>query len=695
MVKNPGLDTQLSDLFEIDEEKEEEQSTDSPEEILLTAVRNEPHDANLAELLAGDALAEFGGPELLTKLGRQVLDDFKSDELGRKKWEEMAQRAMKALGVVDDDSPVPFCGATRIIHPGLGIGVLHFWARAFTEFWPSTGPVNFKIMGTPSPELIKQAERVREYVNYHIQWSGVGFADEDSKALYELPYLGNAFKKVYIDSYGRPRSDFVHPFDLYAPGQTSSIMDAVRITERIQYSRAEILRLMSTGFYRYVDLPDYTNTSQETDKVRQDAQGVTIESKVDDMAAPVEILEQHTVLSDFGDAPYPVPYIVTILKENQEVLSVRRNFAEGDTEFRPNLYYIHYRFPGAGFYGFGFYHLAAGLTDAEIKTLRQIIDAGQFANMQGGFVSADAQITTTDQSIGPGEWKTVKATSDELRRAFFPIDYKEPSQALVAMLNVMDGYQQRLFTTTDVPLGDIQSEMPVGTATIMVEQANRVPNAVLRCLHSAKSWEYKLLADLIYQVLPDDATYPYPVDPPDAIIKADFDSRIDVVPAVDPNQSSATQRMAVAQTVMEMAVAPNSTIDRRAAEMMMLEALRVPNIQALLPEQPPGQQPDPRMMMELEKGKIAIGREQQKAQLEQAAGMVKLQKLATKTKQDKARGELRLDRDIQQVVQSMEANKNSMGLDTIERLSKIISQATAARAAGELRSEPESKAKSD
>ena len=676
MVESTELDTPLSEVVELMEKETDVPENASPEEILLTAVANEPHDANLAELLAGDTLSEFGGPELLTKLGRQVMDDFKSDEVGRKKWEEMAQRAMKALGVVDDDSPVPFCGATRIIHPGLGIGVLHFWARAFTEFWPSTGPVTIKIVGQPNPELLAQAERVREFINYHIQWSGVGFADEDSKAFYDLPYLGNAFKKVYIDSYGRPRSDYVHAFDLYAPGQTSSVMDAVRLTERIQYSRAEVLRLMSTGFYRDVELPDLGGEAKELDEIRQDAQGVTIETKTEDLAAPVKILEQHTVLSDFGDAPYPVPYIITILEENQEVLSIRRNFAEGDPDFRANIYYIHYRFPGAGFYGFGFYHLAAGLTDTEIKILRQIIDAGQFANMQGGFVSADAQITATDQSIGPGEWKTVKATSDELRRAFFPVDYKEPSQALVQMLAVIDGYQQRLFTTTDVPLGNINTEMPVGTANIMVEQANRVPNAILRGIHGAKCWEYKLLSDLIYQVLPEDATYPYPVNPPDALIKADFDSRIDVVPSVDPNQSSTTQRLAIAQTVMEMAVAANSTIDRREAERMMLEAMRVPNLQALLPERSGEAQPDPRMLMEMEKGKIEIARAQQKAQIEQASGMVKLQKLATKKEQDKLRGELRVDNDIQKMVQNREANQTSLGLDTLERISKIVSQAS-------------------
>lgn len=662
-------------LSEVELELEEETQGGSNEEIIQTAVRNEAHDANLAETLAGEALANYGGPELLTKIGRQVMEDFKSDETGRARWEEMAQRAMKALGVVDDDTPVPFCGATRIIHPGLGIGVLHFWARAFTEFWPSTGPVTVKIVGTPDEALLAQSERVRDFLNYHIQWSGVGFTEEDSKAFYDLPYLGNAFKKVYIDSYGRPRSDYVHPFDLYVPGQTASIMEAVRITERIEHSRAELLRLMATGFYRQVTLPDTEGESKETDEIREEAQGVTIETKSDDFAAPVKLLEQHTVLADFGDATYPVPYIVTILEETQEVLSIRRNFAEGDSEFRPNLYYIHYRFPGTGFYGFGFYHLAAGLTDTEIKTLRQIIDAGQFANMQGGFVSADAQISAGDQPIGPGEWKTVKATSDELRRAFFPLDYKEPSPTLVNMLGVMDGYQQRLFTTTDVPLGNINSEMPVGTANIMVEQANRVPNAILRLLHTAKSWEYKLLADLIYQVLPDDAVYPYPVNPPGARIKPDFDPRLDVVPSLDPNQSSMTQRLTVAQTVMEMAVAPNSTIDRREAEKMMLEALRVPNLGALLPEKSPDEGMDPRMQLEIQEGQVKLQRAQQKAQQDIMSGNIKLQKLATKTEQDKKRGELRLDSDVQNMIQTKQANETSLGLDTIERISEIVSKA--------------------
>ena len=41
--------------------------------------------------------------------------------------------------------------------------------------------------------------------------------------------------------------------------------------------------------------------------------------------------------------------------------------------------------PGLGFYGYGYLHLIGGLTKTATSSLRQLVDAGTFANLPGGF----------------------------------------------------------------------------------------------------------------------------------------------------------------------------------------------------------------------------------------------------------------------------------------------------------------------
>ena len=53
----------------------------------------------------------------------------------------------------------------------------------------------------------------------------------------------------------------------------------------------------------------------------------------------------------------PLPYIVSVEEGTKKVLSVRRNWREGDVAYQKRDYFTHYKFiPGLGFYGLGYAH---------------------------------------------------------------------------------------------------------------------------------------------------------------------------------------------------------------------------------------------------------------------------------------------------------------------------------------------------
>jgi len=79
-------------------------------------------------------------------------------------------------------------------------------------------------------------------------------------------------------------------------------------------------------------------------------------------------------------------------------------------------------------------------------------------------------------------------------------------------------------------------------------------SAVHKRLHYAMRQEFRILARVMSDYLPQ--RYPYAVEGEDVnIMAADFDERVDVLPVSDPNVFSQAQRIALAQTKLQLAQA--------------------------------------------------------------------------------------------------------------------------------------------
>ena len=98
-----------------------------------------------------------------------------------------------------------------------------------------------------------------------------------------------------------------------------------------------------------------------------------------------------------------LPYIITICRDNNDILSIRRNYEETDPMRKKIEYFTHYKFlPGLGFYGFGLIHMICGVTKSATAILRQLIDAGTLANLPAGFKARGLNIQRSDDPVHPG-----------------------------------------------------------------------------------------------------------------------------------------------------------------------------------------------------------------------------------------------------------------------------------------------------
>ena len=305
------------------------------------------------------------------------------------------------------------------------------------------------------------------------------------------------------------------------------------------------------------------------------------------------ILEVHTDLDlpgfehvspiDGEKTGIKLPYIVTIDEGSSKVLSIRRNWREGDDYYRKVQYFAHYKFlPGLGFYGFGLLHMIGGLGRSATSILRQLIDAGTLANLPAGFKARGIRIRDADEPLSPGEFRDIDVPGGALRESILPLPYKEPSQTLMALLGFVVDAGRRFAAIADMQVGDGNQQAAVGTTVALLERGSKVMSAIHKRLHYAQKQEFRMLSRVFSESLPP--MYPYNVYGAEATIKqADFDERVDVIPVSDPNIFSMSQRLALAPQMHNL----------YEAYRRIYEAIGVHNIESLLPTPQPQQPTDP------------------------------------------------------------------------------------------------------
>jgi hypothetical protein len=553
------------------------------------------HYMNLADLLPDS---------ILDPLGSELYANYTDYKESRREWERSYTQGLDLLGFQFEQRTRPFQGASGATHPVLAEAVTQFQAQAYKELLPADGPVRAQVLGMPSREKQDQAVRVKNFMNYQLMDVMKEFEPEFDQMLFYLPLAGSTFKKVYYDDLmGRAVSKFVTADDLVVPYSATSLEDAEAICHVIKMSGNDLRKQQVGGFYRDIELGKPYDEETELKKKERELEG-TRQSGYNKNNPIYTLIECHVNLDlegfeDRGQDGIPtgikVPYIVTIDNGTRKVLSIRRNYRLDDPKKNKVEYFVHFKFlPGLGFYGFGLIHMIGGLTRAATSALRQLLDAGTLSNLPSGFKQRGIRVRDDAQSLQPGEWRDVDAPGGNLRDAFMNLPYKEPSQTLLQLMGICVDAGQRFASIADMQVGDGNQQAAVGTTVALLERGSRVMSAIHKRLYASMKQEFVLLSDVFSTYLPP--VYPYDVVGAERQIKqTDFDDRIDILPVADPNIFSATQRVAIAQTELQLAQTNPQMHNLYQAYRDMYEALGVKNIDQVLPPPPPPQAKNPAM----------------------------------------------------------------------------------------------------
>ena len=293
-----------------------------------------------------DNLAEYIDDKVMNQMVGDLIADYDDDVSSRRDWMQTYVDGLELLGMKIEERTDPWAGACGVYHPLLSEALVKFQAETIMEIMPAAGPVKTEIIGKDTPEKRDAAVRVQADMNHQITDVMTEYRPETERMLWGLGLCGNAFKKVYYDpSLERQVSIFIPAEDVVVPYGASNLETAERVTHVMRKTENEVRKLQVAGFYLDVDLGEPNNTMDEVEKKIAEKQGFRATS--DDR---YKLLEMHVNLDLEGyehedkDGPTGIalPYVVTIEKGSNKVLSIRRNWNEDDKTHQKRQHFVHY-----------------------------------------------------------------------------------------------------------------------------------------------------------------------------------------------------------------------------------------------------------------------------------------------------------------------------------------------------------------
>ena len=526
-------------------------------------------------------LAEFMDEGELEKLGSDLVGEVESDIASRKDWVEMYVKGLEVLGMKYEERTEPWTGACGVFSTLLTEAAVRFQSETIIETFPAQGPVKTQIIGAIDKLKEDAAERVRTDMNFQLVDGMPEYRPEHERMLFNLGLAGSAFKKVYFDpGLGRQISIFCPAEDIVIPYGSSGARSAERVTHVMRKTKNDVKKLQVAGFYRDVELGEPVMIHNDVEKKKAEEQGYSVTD--DERYQFLEIQVDYDMPGYEDEDGIALPYIVTIDKGTNKVLSVYRNWNESDPKKLKRQHFVQYDYvPGFGAYGFGYIHLIGGYARAGTSLIRQLVDAGTLSNLPGGLKSRGLRIKGDDTPIAPGEWRDVDVPGGTVRDNIMPLPYKEPSQVLAALLDRITEEGRRLGSIADMNISDMSANSPVGTTLALLERQLKTMSAVQARVHYSMKQEFKLLKEIIRDNTPSE--YEYEPQGGDRMAKREDYDMVEVIPVSDPNSSTMAQRIMQYQAVIQLSQSAPQIYDLPQLHRQMIEVLGVKNADKLVP----------------------------------------------------------------------------------------------------------------
>jgi hypothetical protein len=565
----------------------------------LSIQEAKPGNEDSAEDKHLENLAEYLDPERLNAIAQDYLDMVEIDIEAHRKADKNYEEALRRTGL-GDDAPggAPFNGASRAVHPMLTEAIVDYAARVIKELLPASGPVKATIVGTATNDNTTRAERVARYMNWQLTQQMQSTYNEIEIGLPQQALAGAFYTKMIIAG-GQPQVEVVFADKVHRPWGDGDFYVQNRITHEMVVDKHQFRDNVDSGLWMDVvdetsagDLMDQSSATNANDRIigqAQPTQNIDEDRKVYEISTRMRLDPD----SDYDEDDKVLPYIITIDEQTQKVLSIYRNWKQDDPNYFRLDFLIEWPFvPWRGGYPIGLGRMIGGLSGAASGAMRALLDAALLNSMQTG-VKLKGGITGGGQNIRPQPGSTTEvagslAQDPDVRKTYMPLPFPPPSDTLFQLLCFLVDAGKGVVRTTFDEFNKANNEMPVGTASMMIEQG-------LTTFGSIYSRQHRALRRFLQQLWYINANTVEDEQVQDdfgelIVTKEDFTGPMSVIPVSDPNIFTDAQRMAGAQLVAQRAqvytTAGIPLYKARQVEVYLMRNAKVPDPEQFLQDAP-------------------------------------------------------------------------------------------------------------
>lgn len=602
---------------------------------------SEPQEVHPVErlrgFLASENIAADLDKETLNKIGEEVVRGYDTDKASRAEWEKQMKMAMDLAMQIAEEKSWPWPKAANVKYPLITTAAIQFSARAYPAIVRGADVVKGEVTG-PDPDGRKKerAERIGHHMSYQLLNDMEEWDEDTDRMLLQMAIVGCAFRKTYFDrSLGRNCSEMV-PAKHLVYNHAVPFRKLRRITHELNLYKNDVTERIRGGIF--VDIEVGTPSGEISDEDGHHA-----------------FLEQHCWY-DLDEDGYKEPYIVTVLKETSEVVRIVARFDEEGvflnakeeiSKIDPVGYFTKFAFmpnPDGGSYDVGLGILLNPINETVNTVLNQLLDAGTLANTGGGFIGSGLRMKGGAATFAPGEFKRVDNQGGEIAKNIYHMQFPGPSPVLFNLLGMLIEAGKDISSVKDILTGDQNVNQTATTTLALIEQGQKVFSAIYKRVHRSLKEEFRKLYRLNKLYMQPEEYYRFQ-DKMQPILLEDYQGDdTDVAPVSDPDLVSDAQELTRAEALMRFKGDP--MFNQMELNKRYLRAIKEPNIDSLLVQEPPEPPPPDPRVIEAEAKAEKIKMETRALEVSTTASAEKsvaeMHNLAAKTAEIEASGILKL-----------------------------------------------------
>ena len=534
-------------------------------------------------------LAEEFDESILQSLASEYLDLIDVDQQSREQRDKQYEEGLRRTGL-GKDAPggATFDGASKVVHPIMAEACVDFAASSAKELLPPDGVVKSNVKGDADRIKEETAGRKVDFLNWQLSEQVPEYRDEMEQLLTQLPLGGSQFLKWRFDAeQKRPTCEWVPIDNILLPYASTNFYTAQRVTEVQDITEDVFIQRVDAGIYVDID-STYTSDAPLTEQTRSQEANNKIEGKqepsknVDGLRRVYEITCFLRLDDDNETDGARAPYILTIDETTSKVIGLYRNWEANDEKLEKLDWYVEFKFiPWRGAYAIGLPHLIGGLSAALTGALRALLDAAHINNSQTLLKLKGGRIGGQSDRIEPTQVIEIEGAPgvDDVRKIAMPMPFNQPSSVLFNLLGWLTDAAKGVVTTAEEKIADTNANTPVGTTQALIEQGAKVFSSIHARLHRSQAKSLAIISRINHWYLDEMDN-----QSGSEIKVRDFAANNDVRPVSDPNIFSETQRLAQNQALLQMATsAPPGMFDLRAVYRRVLQQLKVPGVEEVLP----------------------------------------------------------------------------------------------------------------